>query len=124
MLEPQNFSVYAGAQTDITIDIDPDDGVTLVGSIIVWRVYEQELGLPTVGAEPVIEKDNDVGGTIVVTDPDLQKLKVPLVSADTVGLLRNYYHEATVIDPDRGYIPVANGIMTVLGTENRIDETT
>jgi hypothetical protein len=119
MLDPQNFSVYANSDVDIFIDIDPDDSITLVGATIMWRVYEQEFGLPVAGVDPVILKDNQVNGTIVVTDPDTQRLKIPLVPDDTVGLLRNYYHEATVIDETRGNIPVANGIMTVLGTENR-----
>jgi hypothetical protein len=119
MLDPQNFSIYAGNTTEVTIDIDPDDDITLVGANILWNVYEQTFGLPTAGVDPVIQKNNGVGGTIVVTDPDLQKLKIPLTPEDTVGLLRNYYHEATVVDPDRGQITIASGIMTVLGTENR-----
>ncbi len=119
MLDPQNFSVYAGNTTDVTIDIDPDDGITLVGSTLVWKAYEQQFGQPLAGVDPVLSKDNGVGGTLVVTDPVLQKLKVPLTYADTVGLLRNYYHETTVTDTDGATITVANGIMTVLGTENR-----
>jgi hypothetical protein len=119
MLDPQNFSVYANNTTDVTIDIDPDDDITLVGAVILWNAYEQEFGLPVAGVDPVIQKDNGVGGTIVVTDPATQTLKIPLTPDDTVGLLRNYYHETTVVDPDRGQITVATGIMTVLGTENR-----
>jgi hypothetical protein len=119
MLDPQNFSVNAGNDTIITIDIDPDDGITLLGATIEWRVYEQALGQPVVGIDPVIQKDNDAGGTIEVTDPDTQTLTIPLTPDDTVGLLRNYYHEATVTDPSRGTITIALGIMTVLGTENR-----
>lgn len=119
MLDPQNFSLYAGNDFELTIDIDPDDGVTLVGSLIYWKAYEQRFGQPVAGVDPVISKNNDDGGTIVVIDPDTQKLKVPLTSADTIGLLRNYYHETTVVDPERGEITVATGIVTVLGTENR-----
>lgn len=119
MLDPQNFSVNAGNDTIITIDIDPDDGITLLGAAIDWRVYEQALGQPVAGAAPVIQKDNRVNGTIVVIDPVTQKLTIPLTPDDTVGLLRNYYHETTVLDPDRGTITVAVGIMTVVGTENR-----
>lgn len=119
MLDPQNFSVYAGNDVDVTIDIDPDDAITLVGAVITWRAYAQSFGQPVPGVAPVIEKTNESGGTIEVTNPSTQTLKVPLLSADTVGLLRNYYHECTVIDPDRGEFTVANGIMTVLGTENR-----
>ncbi len=119
MLDPQNFTVYAGNNTNVTIDIDPDDEVTLVGSVITWKVYEQQYGQPVDGEDPVISKDNSVDGTIVVIDPDLQRLKIPLEYEDTVELLRNYYHEATVEDAELGVITVANGIMTVLGTENR-----
>jgi hypothetical protein len=43
---------------------------------------------------------------------------IPLEYADTVNLLRNYYHEATVTDEDGKPITVAHGIVTVLGTEN------
>jgi len=124
MLDPQNFSVNAGNSTDVYIDIDPDDGITLVGSQIYWRAYEQALGQPMAGTDPVIEKDNGDGGTIVVTDPDIQKLKVPLEPSDTADLLRNYYHEATVIDPNGNVVTVAIGIMTVMGTEYRAAATT
>lgn len=119
MLDPQNFSVYAGNDVEITVDIDPDDGITLLGAEIVWKVYEQAHGLPVAGVDAVIEKSNGSGGTITVEDPDTQVLTIPLEPDDTLNLLRNYYHEATVIDPDRGTITIANGIMTVLGTENR-----
>lgn len=119
MLDPQNFSVYAGNNFDITIDIDPDDGITLVGAQIYWKLYEQQFGQPIAGVDPVLSKSNQSGGTIVVTDPVTQTLKIPLESNDTVALLRNYYHETTVVDPDRGEITVATGIATVLGTENR-----
>lgn len=119
MLDPQNFSMYAGDDFNITVDIDPDDEVTLVGAVITWSAYEQEFGQPVAGADPVITKNNGVNGTIVVIDPELQRLKVPLEYADTVGLLRNYYHETTVEDPTLGRITVANGFVTILGTENR-----
>jgi len=120
MLDPQNFSVQAGDVTDVFIDIDPDDEVSLVGSQIFWSVYAQALGQPLAGVDPVIEKNNLDGGTIVIVDPDTQKLKIPLETADTIGLLRNYYHETTVQNPDgTGRITVAIGYMTVLGTENR-----
>lgn len=119
MLDPQNFSVNAGDYTEVTIDIDPDDEVTLVGSTITWRAYQQQFGQPLAGEDPVLEKDNDVDGTIVVVDPDTQRLMVPLEYADTVGMLRNYYHETTVTDSDGKRVTVAEGVMTVNGTENR-----
>lgn len=119
MLDSQNFSVYAGNYTEVTIDIDPDDEIELVGSTIEFKVYPQEFGQPVADEDPVITKDNGVDGTVVVVDPDEQTLKVPLEYADTVGLLRNYYHETTVTDGDGNPVTVAHGIMTVLGTENR-----
>jgi hypothetical protein len=65
MLDPQNFSVEAGDDIAITLDIDPDNGITLIGANIEWNVYEQEFGQPT--ADPaVITKSNGVGGTITV----------------------------------------------------------
>lgn len=119
MLDPQNFSIEAYSDTVVVLDIDPDDGITLVGAEIQWCMYEQEFGLPLPGVDPVLVKSNGDGGTIVVDDPVTQRLHIPITPSDTVGLLRNYYHEATVVDPTRGRIPVAKGIVTVLGTENR-----
>lgn len=123
MLDPQNFSVYANSSTEITIDVDPDDSITLAGAIIEWHAYEMALGLPVDGSLPVISKDNRVGGT-VTADDDTQTLTIPLLPSDTVELLRNYYHECTVVDPSRGSLTIACGIMTVLGTENRPEEVT
>jgi len=119
MLEPQNFTVWADNGTTINIDIDPDNGVTLVGSTILFRVYEQAFGEPIPGVDPVIVKSNAPGG-IVVTDPDKQQLAVTIDAADVVALLRNYYWEATVIDPGSDPVTIGFGIMTVGGTENRV----
>lgn len=123
MLNPQNFSVHANARLDVTIDIDPDDDITLVGAVVEWNVYEQQYGQPYGSA--IISKNNRVGGTLVVDDPDEAVLTVPLESSDTSDLdPKNYYHECTVVDPSRGNVPVAYGIMTVLETKNRPEETT
>lgn len=113
----QNFSIPAGDDTNLNFDVDPDDGVSLVGSTIYWRVFEQVFGLPVAGSEPVIEKYTDNG--LQVTDPDEQTFTVELDREDTIGLLRNYYHEATIKDVDGNYVTVTTGIMTVTGTENR-----
>jgi hypothetical protein len=113
MLESQNFSVYQGNEMDITLDIDPDDSITLVGSNIMWKVYAQSYGNPTGAA--LIEKDNSVDGTITVEDPETATLNIPLTEEDTVDLdPRNYYHEATIDG-----VTVAHGIMTLLDTLNR-----
>lgn len=114
MLEPQNFSVYADNPTEVTIDIDPNS-VSLVAAEVMWRVYVQQFGQPIVGESPVIEKSGlTTGGGIEVTDATEKKITISLLAGDTVSLLRNYYHEATVDG-----VTVAHGIMTVIGTENR-----
>ena len=123
MLDPQNFSVYAGNGVDVSIDIDPDDGVTLVGSFIEWALYASELGQPV--GDPILVKNNGDGGTVVVTDPDAQVLKVPLEEADTEDLEpRNYCHVTYVREPDSSPVTVAHGIMTVLTTNSPVGSTT
>jgi hypothetical protein len=113
----QNFSVPAGNPVTITCDIDPDDGVSLIDvNDIVWKLYEQEHGVPT-SADPVITKVLDDGTQVL--DPDLLKFTVELTADDTVGLLRNYYHEGHVVDTENNVVTVVYGIMTVTQTENR-----
>lgn len=113
----QNFSVPAGDDVDVNFDVDPDDGASLIGATIYWRVYEQENGLPIAGAEPVLEKVLDDG--IQVTDPDTGKFVVTIDAEDTEDMLRNYYHEARIFDVDSNWVTVTIGIMTVTGTEIR-----
>lgn len=114
----QNFSIPAGDSADLNFDIDPDDGASLVGSTIYWRVFEQENGLPVAGADPLIEKYTDNG--LQVTDPDLGTFTVSIDPDDTIDLLRNYYHEARVKDEEGDWVTVTIGIMTVTGTEIRV----
>lgn len=114
MLDPQNFSVYAGNPTNVVIDVDPDT-IGLDSSEIIWRAYEQEFGQPVDGEDAVIEKNGpSTDGGILITDPDEKKITITLLEDDTVDRLRNYYHEATIDG-----VTIAHGIMTVLGTENR-----
>lgn len=113
----QNFSIPAGNDADLNFDVGPDDGISLVGSQIYWRVYEQMNGLPVPGTDPIIEKTTDNG--LQVTDPDAQLFTVRINKADTIDRLRNYYHEANIVDVDGNDVTVTMGIMTVTGTENR-----
>lgn len=113
----QNFSVVANNDTDVNFDVGPDDGGSLIGTTIYWRAYEQENGSPVPGADPVISKTLDDG--LQITDPDLGKFVVELDATDTVELLRNYYHEATIVDGDGATVTVTFGIMTVTPSENR-----
>ena len=115
----QNFSVPAGDGVDLNWDVDPDAGVSLIGADIIWRAYEQEFGLPVAGSDPVISKRLDDG--IQIDDPTALTFTVTIDRADTVGLLRNYYHEATVISEEGIWVTVTVGAMTVTQTENRDD---
>ncbi len=114
----QNFSVVANNDTDVNFDVGPDDGGSLVGTTIYWRAYTQENGSPVPGADPIISKVLDAG--IQITDPDLGKFVVELDAADTAALLRNYYHEATIIGESGETVTVTIGIMTVTPSETRI----
>ncbi len=117
MLDPQNFSVYAANETDVTIDVDPDDGITLVGADIEWKLYAQEFGQPS--GEALLTKTTD-DDSVTVDDTSGQLFSFLLTEDDTKDMdPRNYYHEATVRDPGRGPITVAHGILTVLQTKNR-----
>lgn len=122
MLDPQNFSVYAGDGTTVSIDIDPDDGLTLVGSYIEWLLFAQEYGQPV--GDPILSKSNGEGGTLTVTDPDAQVCEFPLEEADTVDLEpRNYCHTTRVRETGGAFVTVAHGIMTVLTTVSPVGGT-
>src|SRR5215831_10851376 len=91
MMVPQNFSIPAGYNELITFDVNPAVTPTLLDTVIWWRVYAQAFGIP-VGA-PLLKK----------TYPDIQGYDSPLsfvvhmYTEDTLDLLRNYYHEATIL---------------------------
>jgi len=113
----QNFSVCANNDTDINFDIGPDEGQSLIGTTIYWKAYQQMFGVPVPDTPPVIVKYSDNG--LQVTDPDTGKFVVEISHDDTVDLLRNYYHEATVVDENGNIVTVTIGIMTVTPTELR-----
>jgi hypothetical protein len=112
-IKPQNFSIPAGYNEVLTFDVDPAVTETLVGMTISWRVYEQQFGIPA--GDPILEKTSP---DIVGTDSPLS-FTVQMFTADTVNLLRNYYHEATITDGVGEVVGGALGIMTVTETENR-----
>lgn len=105
----QNFSIVAGDSETLNFDVDPDDGVTLVGSQIYWRVYDQDAGIAT--GQPVLEKSLDDG--IEATDASALQFAVTIDPADTQDLAHSYYHEAKIIDADGNAVTVTCGIMTV-----------
>lgn len=119
MMDPQNFSIDAGTDVTVTMDIDPDvEGQTLVGSTIYFRAYVQEHGNIVPGTDPVIDKHGESEG-IVVTDADAQKVDIDFSVDETANLLRNYVFEITLIDASDKITRVAWGMMTVNGTEYR-----
>jgi len=117
----QNFSIPAGADAAVAFDVDEADGLdTLSGCILWWEVFEQEYGCPIPGVSPVLVKTNDSnsdGITLAISPP--LRFYVNMLYADTIGLLRNYYHEAKFVDATGKNIPIVSGIMTVTGTEIR-----
>jgi len=113
----QNFSVPANNDTDVNFDVGPDEGMSLLGTSIYWRAYQQAFGSPLLDLPPVIEKHLDNG--LQITDPDLGKFVVEINHDDTANLLRNYYHEATIVDEGGNIVTVTIGIMTVTPTELR-----
>jgi hypothetical protein len=116
----QNFSVPAGNIYDIYFDIFVDGVSSLVGYEVVWQAFVQSVGVPTASVPAIITKTSLSGGGILVPGSPPLAFTVTLDEADTVALLRNYYHEASLIDPQNNVITVARGIMTVTGTESRV----
>lgn len=119
----QNFSIPADNDLTIQINVTPLASMdTLVGSMVFWNVYEQQYGVPTPDVAPVISKNSLSGdGGIAIPDSpaDLMEAIVTIASSDTVGLLRNYFHETTVVDVEGHTTSVNQGILTITPTENR-----
>jgi|SRR6516162_3072619 hypothetical protein len=117
-MTPQNFSIPAGYNELLIFTVSPIVVPSLVGTVIVWRVYEEALGIPT-GA-PILSKstlDSPTGDVVPLESP--LSFTVQMYTADTINLLRNYYHEATIYNAVNEVIGGSWGIMTVTMTENR-----
>jgi hypothetical protein len=120
MPDIQNFSVAAGDETVITFDLTLAGIFSLDHYTVYWNAYEQTVGLPTAGVPPVIAKNSlSGGGDIQVLESPAFTVLVTLYRDDTVALLRNYYHELSIVDPSDNKITTTQGIMTVTMTENR-----
>ena len=112
VMTPQNFTLPAGYNEVIMFSVNPIVASSLLDVIIWWRVYEQVFGLPVTGLPPIIEKSG-----LGIDSP--LSFTVQLETADTIDLLRNYYHEASIIDAANQVIGGLFGIMTVTATLNR-----
>lgn len=119
----QNFTLPAGDTATIPVTIDPAtlgnfdwDDETMQAW---WEVYDQAYGVPAPGVNPIIVKTNLSGSSLIIPDSPSYTFLIEMVTADTIGLLRNYYHEATIIDVNGVRITPFSGIMTITPTENR-----
>jgi hypothetical protein len=115
MMQQQNFAIPAGYNEIITFDVNPAVVLSLVDTVIWWRVYNEAFGIPV--GDPILSKSSD-DGSIIGYDSPLQ-FTVQMYSHDTIDLLRNYYHEATIKNAQGETLGGSFGIMTVLETENR-----
>ena len=114
----QNFSVPAGDDVEVTLEVTPDLEVfTLEESQIFWRVYPQAFGIPIITGSPaaLIEKSSNDGSIVVLPSPPMTA-KIKISGVDTSSLLRNYYHETTMIDFVGSRSTLNCGVMTVTQT--------
>jgi hypothetical protein len=113
-LPPQNFSIPAGYNEVVTFNVDPAVTPTLVDATVLWKVYEQNFGIPF--GLPILEK---AAPDITSIDSPLS-FEVQMMTADTIALPPlNYYHEATILNAANEIIGGSWGIMTVTETEYR-----
>lgn len=112
----QNFSVPAGNSISIDFELPPPDDQIHAGFDVIFKVYAQQYGVPLFPLQVLITKSL-LGGGITLGTPPIS-FTVTLVGADTITLLKNYYHEESIVDPSGGTLTSAQGIMTVTPTEN------
>lgn len=116
----QNFSVPAGDSVQVSFEVQPDpDGdedISLHNAIVYWRVYPAVFGIRVPGSGALIEKVSPTNIEIL----ESPKMFIATIDRpDTLDLLGNYYHEATVESPSGEIVTVTTGTMNVAPTENR-----
>lgn len=116
MSDGQNFSVPGGDSTSFNILLGASfpSGFP-VGWAAEWRAWDETYGNPT--GVPVITKGLSGGIDFLESPPTLT---IILAGNDTVALLGNYYHEATLVAPGGARSTVASGILTVTLTAEAI----
>ena len=111
----QNFSVPADNDVTVPLKIDPSLGLTSLAGTVYWRAYEQSFGIPNwdvpSGTAALIQKSS-TDGSITETSP-AAGIHIHIHRGDTEFLLRNYYHEATLVDLSGHVSTLCIGIMTV-----------
>ena len=120
MLINQDFSIPADDDAIVSFFVDESvvDITTLQGSQIWWNVYPMQFACPVPGAPALITKTTGDASITIPTSPELT-FYVEIVRDDTIDMLRNYYHEARILNPQQQLVTVTVGIMTVLPTEGR-----
>lgn len=114
----QNFTLAAGDQVDISLDIGPDIA-SMVGTNLTFRVYEQQVGV-SIG-DALIVKNLDEG--LQISDPDYGIVVISFDEEDTSAMTpRNYNFEVTTYDTDDIRITVSQGVMTLTRTMNPTSE--
>ncbi len=119
----QNISIPADNDVIVPLSVTPDVGLdTLEDSTIYWRVYAQAFGIPAFDQSPaptpLISKSTGDGITLLPS-PTPMTCHISILRTDTAGLLRNYYHETTLVDVTGAWSTLNCGILTVTATENR-----
>jgi hypothetical protein len=115
----QNFAIPADNDLTVEIDITFVAADTLAGSVVFWNAYEEQYGVPVPGVAAVISKSSLSGmGDITLIDSPPTAL-VTINRGDTVALLRNFFHETTVVDSFGNVSTINCGILTISPSENR-----
>lgn len=111
----QNISIAAGDDLDVTFNLDDDTPIDLTAAQAVrWHIYDQEFGIPVGDALLVCSTQN---GKVTVPGSPTDIFEAHLTSADTDGMLHNYYHEAFVQDVNGNKFTITVGILTVTPTK-------
>ena len=114
----QDFSVPANNTALVTCDVTTViPGDTLDGSTVEWFAYQQLHGVTT-STVVLAKTSSSAGGGINILSSPPMTFTIEIDAADTINLLGNFYHEATVIDEGGSRVTVLYGLMTVLQTEN------
>lgn len=113
----QDFSIPADNDAVVTVTVIDPPGLSLAGTTIEWRAYQQLHGV-TISTVALAKSSSSHGGGIAIPGSPADVFTIAFAAADTAALLGNYYHEATVIDAIGERSTVMYGLMTVLQTEN------
>lgn len=117
----QNFSIPADNDVQVTLTITPVEA--LDAATVYWQAYNQQFGIPDFdlpspsGAAAVIQKSTLDGSITLLSPPS--SCAIQINRSDTVELLRNYYHETTLVDSSGNVSTLNQGIMTVTDTRIR-----